>query len=76
MTGSTPDPLPLSLHDHLAFAQQHVNAAIQCLDINHAFRVAAFEQRISQYGNIVLKVDRLKRVLEEIKQIQAHNQAR
>jgi hypothetical protein len=24
----------------------------------------------------VLKVDRLKRVLEEIKQIQAHNQAR
>lgn len=76
MTGSTPDPLPLSLHDHLTFAQQHVNAAIQCLDIDHAFRVAAFEHRITQYGNTVLKVDRLKRVLEEIKQIQAHNQAR
>jgi hypothetical protein len=65
--------LPLSSHDHIRLAQQHITQALNGIDLDEAFRCAAFESRITQYGNAVATAERLRSVLQDLQQLQAHH---
>lgn len=64
---------PLSLHDHLRLAQTHLTAAISTINLDEAFRLAAFESRITQYGHQVATVDRLRRLIKDLQQVQTNH---
>lgn len=75
MSGSQPTQPPLSLHDHIEHAERHIQAALDGINLNDAYRTAAFDGRITNYGNRVITADRLRRIQRDLQELNAKDQA-
>lgn len=71
MSGSQPTQSPQSLHDHIEHAERHIQAALDGINLNDAYRTAAFDGRITNYGNRVITVDRLRRIQRDLQELNA-----
>lgn len=56
-----------SHHEHILLALVHINECIAGIDLDEAFRLAAFESRITQYGNACSQRSILLRIQSDLK---------
>lgn len=73
-TSSTPGlnttPNSLSPHEHLQHAYNHLVAAASAVQVDEAFRLAAYDGRITNYGNTVALRERIKWLAKAITDLQ------
>lgn len=72
-TGSKPTLSNLSSHDHLQHAFEHLIAAASAVPVDEAFRLAAYDGRITNYGNTVALRERINWLAKAVADLQRPN---